>query len=298
MHRLIWEALSSIRSPGYLKVISFISETDVTVEDVIGSEPSGPPVQVSGGFDFESRTVSFDLTVHMDRELPTEFSLATGHLGSDESGLGLSLGDSGQISARGAVDLQLSAGVDLSRYFDDILQLQAPSVRTDDIYIELDHLRAAAIVAVSDLEFGLALGDQQNFGVEDAALSVHAVADIQLVDPNGDGRLTLAEFQAANSVADLVTFGTDVGIEGSAKLLGLPDVRLSGDYHLSDGSYALQFDTPVTWTPAPGFTLTDALLTITNRDENGTIGDTRLDVQGRSEISRRWSRLDGRYSWR
>ena len=129
-------------------------------------------------------------------------------LGADAAAFGVSVDAGGELTATATANLDLTFGLDLGS------GLSA----ADRFYVSVNDLSVSAALDVNDAGFNVSIGPA-SLGVSNGEVVLEAGVSVVVNDPNGDGRLTLAEFQAT-AFADLISFDASGTLDAVLPLTG------------------------------------------------------------------------------
>ena len=170
-----------------------------------GGLASGP-FSVDGGYFSDTNELRFDFTV--DAGYSQGFTLDASDFGVDAAALGLDFETDLDIEA--ALTTAFSLGLDLSK-------LSTPG---EAFFVRVsDPLTASVQVSAADLDLAIDLAGFASLGIEDGVFDLAALLALELADPDGDGRTTVAEL-TGTPFAELVTLSAQAELYAELPLTG------------------------------------------------------------------------------
>ena len=170
------------------------------------------PIQVSAGFDPITSQLRVDVAIDATATSGISFDLA-----SAESILGIKLQGSTQLDVETQLVAELTIGVSLSNALGNF----EGGISDSDIFIVLDELAARASVKADNVQAGVtfdALGS--GLSIQGGTIDFTGTLETVVSDPDGDGRLTLAEIKNASNLGSLFSVTPMSGLAASLPLSG------------------------------------------------------------------------------
>src|SRR6185503_20386855 len=164
------------------------------------------PFSISGGYFADTNELRFDIVV--DAGYEQSFTLEGSSFGVDAAAIGLDFQTELDVDA--ALTAAFSIGLDLSKLDDPA---EAFFVRVTD------PLAASVSVSGSDLNLGITLGDIAEVAIDGGVFDLSALLELELQDPNGDGRVTVSEL-TSTPFSELFVLSAEASLEAELPLSG------------------------------------------------------------------------------